>query len=51
MNRFYLNGEQAQVGVVAGMWTQEDLDKAKKSEDGNIKYNWYLQGYGVVQKK
>jgi hypothetical protein len=38
---FFLNGEQAQTGIVAGMWTQEDINRAKKT-DGHIKNNWYL---------
>jgi hypothetical protein len=39
---YLLTTEQAKVGIVAGMWTQEDIEKAKKSKDGHIKNEWYL---------
>ena len=43
MTNYYLNAEQAKVGVAAGMWTEQDLENARKSTDGHIKANWYLQ--------
>lgn len=49
-NLFYLNGLQAQTGVVAGMWTQEDLEKAKKTTDGHIKANWYLINEKIIKQ-
>lgn len=48
MTNFYLNGEQAKVGIVAGMWTQDDLDRARRNQDGHIKDNWYLQVKAMV---
>lgn len=42
MVKVYLTDEQARVGVVAGMWTQQDIDNAKTFGNGNIKHNYYL---------
>ncbi len=37
-----LNETQAEVGIVAGMWTKQDMENAKKRINGWIKDNYYL---------
>ena len=37
-----LNETQAEVGVVARMWTKQDIENAKKRPNGWIKDNYFL---------
>ncbi len=39
---YILTTEQAKVGIVAGMWTEEDLKRARKNPDGFLINGWYL---------